>query len=226
MAIDAFLTVLGPARVQRWMCESQEAYERARQEEQIFIEGLEQQLTLQLRQRVIFTSSLVPERMTAKQLEGSSLAEENTVEPRLFLQIGHDDGLAPLQGSILAAVLDQPFKADALLDDPTAPRRQAQTIGFSGVLTTYRHLLDHHPKSGLYLPKVFPRPLELPHRGDLISVGSLEHVQTELESWRHHVLPYLETTLFSTPEWIVTHVDNLTKMVKLALVRGVALELF
>jgi hypothetical protein len=81
------------------------------------------------------------------------------------LQVGHDDGLAPLQASILAAVLDQALEADALLDDPRTPLRRARAIGLAGVLVTYRHLLDHHPRLGSSLPLASPTPRELPHRG-------------------------------------------------------------
>lgn len=226
MTIDAFFAILGPARVQRWMSASKEAYERACKEEEHFVEALEQQLGLQLRQKVVLTAPLVPVRIADKQSEGRSLAEENIAEPRPSLQIGHADGLAPLQASILAALLDQPFDVDASLNYPVAPRRQAQAVGFDGALASYRHLLDHHPQSGLYVPLAFPRPLELLHRGDLVSIGSLMHLQTELSSWNKQVLPNLETMHVSAPEWLLANADNLSKMINSALEQGVALELF
>jgi hypothetical protein len=108
-------------------------------------------------------------------------------------------GLADLQASALAAALDQPYDDNSFHDDATGPRRKAQELGFAGSLSTYRHLLDHNPRTGYYLPLDFPIPFELKNAGDLVSVGSLPRLRTELESWKQHVPPYLALLIHSKP---------------------------
>lgn len=226
MAIDAFLSILGPARVQPWMCDGPETYASAQLTEQQLIEALEEQLAQQLQQAVILTPPLVPERAIAPYPTIHERFREQESDRRISLRIGQDDGLAPLQAAILAAVLEQPPDLDAVLADPLNPRCQAQALGFNQGLASYRHILDHHPQSGFYLPLTFSMPLELNHQGDLISFGSLPCLQTELRAWRHRVLPYVANNLISIPPWLQVNVDHLSTMTRLALEGGVALELF
>lgn len=225
MAIDAFLAVLGSARVERWTCASEEEFHEARRSEERVVEMLEQELSRQCGRSIRLGPPLVPERRAEP---GHGRPEKRGGSGRLepSLRVGSEAGLAPLQGAALAIAVDEPFTVGRCLDDPQTPRRRARSLAFAGQLACYRHLLDHDPQSGFYLPLDFETPFELNHRGDRVSVGSLFRLKAELSSWHRAVLPALERDESEVADWIAVHAANLSEMVALACSRELALELF
>jgi len=225
MPIDAFLAILGSARVERWTCASEEELQEARRGEEHVVEMLELELSRQCGRSIHLGPPLVPER-------GAETAHDRPeerggsggLEPSL--RVGGEAGLAPLQGAALAVVVDEPFTVARYLDDPQSPRRRARALAFSGQLASYRHLLDHDPQSGFYLPLNFETPFELNHRGDRVSVGSLFRLKAELTSWHRAVLPTLKRDESEAADWMTVYAANLSEMVALARNRELALELF
>ena len=226
MTTDAVIAVIGPARTQRWMFQDPAGCQAARRAEQHLVENLEHRLTRQLGTPVRLTAPLVPQRLAVPDPATDAGDGTGPAEPPLALPVGHGEGLATLQAAVLAAVLQQRFDASRALPDPTGPRRQAGAIGYDGALARYRHLLDHHPRAGFYLPLDFPEPIELSHRGEPTSFGSAPRLRTELATWRQEVAPYIDRTSPEASAWLGAHADNLGRMAQIAVQQGLALELY
>jgi hypothetical protein len=108
MAIDAFITVLGPARVELDFCEDRADYERARRREIVFIEALERELSARLGVPAHLESPLVPHRS----VDGPEIGyREASHLPPMY--VGHDgEGLTPLRAAARDAGLDAPHLMD------------------------------------------------------------------------------------------------------------------
>ena len=227
MTVDAVITVIGPARIQRWMSQDSARCQEARRAEQQLVENLEDRLTRQLGSPVRLTAPLVPQRLAAPDPDTDAGDEAGSSEPPVALPVGHDDGLAPLQAAVLAAELHQGFDATQALRDETGPRRRAGAIGYGGALARYRHLLDHDPCAGFYLPLDFPEPIDLSHRTETVSFGSAPRLRLELASWRQQVLPYVYCSRWpEASAWLGSRADNLSRMAQIAVQEQLALELY
>lgn len=208
------------------MCQDAAACQQARRAEQLLVDNLERQLTQQLGTPVRLTAPLLPRRLAAGDPDTDGGDEAGPSEPPLALPVGHDDGLAPLQAAVLAMELHQRFDPTRTLPDPAGPRRQAGTVGYGGVLAGYRHLLDHQPCAGFYLPLDFPEPIELSHRGEPTSFGSAPRLCIELASWRQQVLSYIDGKQPEVSAWLGAYADNLGRMAQIAVQQQLALELY
>ena len=138
MTVDAVLTVLGDKRVQRWPCKDDAEFELACRSEEKLVKGLETNVSEQLGHSIQFD----------KRILGYAGISLNAIEPR-SLPIGNSDGLAWLQDMFNEEIEKRSTNIDDVQSLDSAIALNAQN---------FRHLLEHHPVSGLFLPENFPQP--------------------------------------------------------------------
>ena len=206
MSADAVLTVLGSKRVQRWTCSDDEEFESACRSEEALVGQLQTKISEQIGHRTYFDQRLL----------GHTDMPLNTIEPH-SLPIGDSDGLVWLQGMVREE-----------LEEPPPHDEQIQSLNSIKVLSArnFRHLLEHAPASGLFLPEDFPEPFRICHETDLISVGSLQRLHGELIAWFDTFLPVCVSAGRPVDDGLLVYAQNLKQMVILALDHGLALELF
>jgi hypothetical protein len=219
MSTDAFLTVLGPGRVRRWTLDGDGEYLAARNRELRLLESIEAVLSRQLARELRLGPPLIPERAA----EPAAMDVEHA---ELSWTVGGSEGLASIQASVLVAETGNEPCPFWCMDEPHAPRHQARAFGFRGRLGAFRHLLDHDPCTGIYLPLDFPEPFETVCGEEKMTVGSLNRLIGEINLWRQTVLPRLDDIGKPPPDWIRFHMASLKEGADIALEQGLALELF
>ncbi len=214
MSVQAFLTGLGGALCREELYPTRTAWFAARHQEKELLRALEEQLSGQLG---------APVRLAGTVLDGSEPPGGDAADLMLGETVGGSDGLAPLQGFAISMVLDGRPPADLRYDDAYLPLRRARETGFHGPLASFRHLLDHDPLEGYYLPLDFPEPLAIPGavRGEAsdISFGSASRLASELDRWR------ALARAVTLPDWLLGHYENLALVTRAALRTGLAMAI-
>jgi hypothetical protein len=214
MSVDAFLTFLGRSGPKRALYESESAWEAARQREEAFLRQVESRVNAQLDGPLALVGST---------LDGTVQLGEASFDMEIEM-VGGSDGIAPIQAFVIAVLVDRELPTVWRFDDPYEPLRRARALDFGQGLGAFRHLLDHDPVMGYYLPVDFPVPLWMP--GELLqesrdlAVGSAVQLATELEGWKA-----LHASFQDVPQWLVNHVENLAEVCRAAKRLGLAVEI-
>jgi hypothetical protein len=216
MSVQAFLSLLGRSLPERDLYAGRAAWRAACEQEEELLRTLERRLS---------APGDGPLRLVGTPLDGGEPAAGDPSDLLLGETVGGSDGLAPLQGFVLAALLEVRSPPELRYDDPYIPLRLAREGGFDGPLAAFRHLLDHDPLDGYYLPLDFPDPVSLPgalrEQAGELSFGSAHHLEQELERW----VELSRTSETPAPDWLRAHCQNLALVNRAALRTRLALAI-
>jgi hypothetical protein len=214
MSVHAFLTALGPAPLKADLFESRAAWLDAREQETALLRAIEGGLSARRG---------APVRLSDTVLDGSLAPGGDAADLMLGESVGGSDGLAPLQGFAVQMAHEGRPPDEWRFDDPRAPMWRAREAGFAGALADFRHLVDHDPLGGYYVPLEFVEPLRIPGavRGeaDEISVGSAQRLAEELDRWSAVARD------FAVPDWLLGHHANLMLVTRASLRTGLAIAI-
>jgi len=219
VAVDAFPTVLGPARVARWACADQLTYQRACAEEERLVREIEWELSDQLGHKVRLTPPLVPEKPQRE-------ITEHEPETSEALPIGGlGEGYRPLQIAIIASMGSTGDSIFWHSEDVGGVSRITHFEKKSGGVGEFRHLLGHDPFAGLFLPVRFPSPFTLESSGDNVSIGSLMRLIEELDLVFREIFPRLGERGVDVPDWVIADAERFRLAAGMALEDNLALEI-
>lgn len=215
MSVDAFLTYLGRSLPKRSLYRHKSEWQAACWAEEAFLRQIESRLTAQCDEPVALVGSI---------LDGTLPPGGEASDLEIVETVGGTDGIAPIQALVLSILIDGTLPQIWRFDDPYEPLRRARELSFRGELASFRHLLDHDPVMGYYLPLDFPEPIWMPGEARQesrdIAVGSAVRLLAELERWVG-----LSTAFADVPQWLVNHAENLADVSRAALQTELAVEI-
>ena len=198
MAVFAFPIIIGPEALLEWTFEDKGAYNLARKKEHKFVSTLQEILSAQLGGPIAFDNRLIGVKTESK------LDEFNEMK----LPIGNNEGLIWLKESIKKWFEEKGGKS-------------AEQVSRS----SFSHLMEHSPISGIFLPIDFSRSFNCNLRGDSISIGSSIKVKKELDLWLTQILPWHEKKASASGKIYKYYAKNFIDVIDFSIEKGVAVEI-